>query len=181
MCFQDFAFSKETPMFVHHSLVMKYLNQVAEKENLLPLIRFSTLVEKIEFENNVWKVSVSEGLTEEFDAVVIATGHYSVPFIPDIPGLSELNENRHIQLLHSRDYRHPDSFKDKVNQTTGNRVEILMLCRQFLLWEVDHQPMILLEKPLLSQKKSISVYEHKPNFLVKPSKETLPMCNKSVW
>lgn len=117
MCFQDVPFPEDMPLYLSHPQVLKYLTDLAETENLLPLIRFSTLVEKAEFDQDGWKVSVKNGntkYTEEFDAVVVATGHYSVPYIPDISGLSELNENKRIPVMHSRDYRLPDGFKDKV-------------------------------------------------------------------
>lgn len=97
---------------------MNYLNQLAKSENLLPWVKFSSLVTNVVFENDSWKVSVQDAnndvYTEDFDAVVVATGHYAVPFVPDFPGLAELNNNKHIQLLHSREYRHPEQFKDKV-------------------------------------------------------------------
>lgn len=119
MCFQDALFPKDTPEFPSHTHVMNYLSQLAKNENLLPLIRFSTLVEKAVFENDVWKVSVNQNgnksYTEEFDAVVVASGHYSVPYIPDFPGLDKVAQKKHIQLLHSRDYRRPDIFKGKVH------------------------------------------------------------------
>jgi cation diffusion facilitator CzcD-associated flavoprotein CzcO len=96
---------------------MNYLNQLAKSENLLPWIRFLSLVTNVVFENDCWKVSVRDPkgtYTEEFDAVVVATGHYAVPYVPDLPGLAELNHPKHIQLLHSSEYRHPEIFKDKV-------------------------------------------------------------------
>lgn len=119
MCFQDFPMSEETPLYPHHTQVMKYLNDLTLKEDLSSLIRFQTLVENVEYENNVWKVTVNNArdgnrYTEEFDAVVVATGHYAVPYVPEFPGLEELNKSQHIQILHSRDYRSPDGFKDKV-------------------------------------------------------------------
>lgn len=120
MCFQDAPFPEKDPLYLHHTHVLKYLTDLAETENLLPLIRFSTLVEKVEFDHDEWKVSVKNGnkrYTQMFDAVVVATGHYAVPFVPDIPGLVELNENKRIPVMHSRDYRHPDGFKDKVRGT----------------------------------------------------------------
>lgn len=118
MGFQDFPFPITDPLFLSHEHVMKYLTNVAEKEDLLPLVRFSTLVKNVEYVDNVWKVSSSSSdndATEDFDAVVIATGHYAVPYIPDIPGLAQLDGD--VQLLHSRDYRNPDSFQDKVTHT----------------------------------------------------------------
>lgn len=118
MCFQDAPFPKDTPDFPSHTHVMDYLRRLAQDENLLPWIRFSTLVKKAEFENDVWKVSVKnekETYTEEFDALVVATGHYAVPYVPDIPGLDALALNKKVQLLHSRDYRRPEEFKGKVS------------------------------------------------------------------
>jgi cation diffusion facilitator CzcD-associated flavoprotein CzcO len=119
MCFQDYPMSEDTPLFPHHTQVMDYLSQLVHSENLLPLVRFNTIVENVEYVDNVWKVTVNDikqdkRYTEEFDAVAVATGHYAVPFVPDIPGLTELNTTQAIQVLHSRDYRCADSFKDKV-------------------------------------------------------------------
>ncbi|KAI8991779.1 hypothetical protein BDF20DRAFT_984386 [Mycotypha africana] len=119
MCFQDFPFSTETPDFPSHKDVFQYLESMAVKEDLKSYVRFSTMVEKVECKNNAWYVSVAttnndnKKYTEKFDAVVVATGHYSVPYIPDFPGLDKLNENKRIQLLHSRDYREPTIYKDK--------------------------------------------------------------------
>lgn len=123
MCFQDVPFPTKTPYFPSHTHVMNYLSQLAETENLLPWIRFSSLVTSVVFQDDYWKVSVrnaSGTYTEEFDAVVVATGHYAVPYVPYFPGLTELNQNKHIQLLHSREYRHPEDFKDKVNTSKKN-------------------------------------------------------------
>lgn len=132
--------SEETPLYPHHTQVMEYLNDLTSKENLSSLIRFQTLVESVEYENNVWKVTVNNAqdrnrYTEEFDAVVIATGHYAVPYVPDFPGLKELNKSQHIQILHSRDYRSPDEFKDKVIglERDSQRTEILILGKQYRL------------------------------------------------
>ncbi|CAO3652750.1 unnamed protein product [Mucor hiemalis] len=124
MCFQDFPMSEETSLYPHHTQVMNYLSELALQEDLSSLIRYQTLVENVEYENDVWKVTVNNAqngdrYTEEFDAVVVATGHYAVPYVPDIPGLEELNKNRHIQILHSRDYRCPDEFKNKVVLVVG--------------------------------------------------------------
>lgn len=102
--------------------MLDYLNKVVSAENLQSLVRYSTLVEKAEYENDVWKVSVvsnGQRSTEEFDALVVATGHYTVPYIPDIPGLSDLDANKRIEIRHSQDYRQPQEFTDKVHFKMG--------------------------------------------------------------
>lgn len=70
-----------------------------------------------------WKVSVKqsaldssavEWYTELFDAVIISTGHYSVPYIPNIKGLTNWNKKIKSSIFHSKSFRDPKIFKDKV-------------------------------------------------------------------
>ena len=119
MCFQDFPMSEETDFYPHHTKIMEYLNHVVATERLDSLIHYRTIVENAEYDGNVWKVTVHDvqkdvHYTEEYDAIVIATGHYTVPFVPDIPGLREQSKKGHSQFVHSRDYRNADPYKDKV-------------------------------------------------------------------
>ncbi|CEP12010.1 hypothetical protein [Parasitella parasitica] len=133
MCFQDVPFPNETPYFPSHVNVMNYLDQLAKTENLLPWIRFSTLVENAVFENDVWKISVNNNgktYTEEFDAVVVATGHYAVPYVPDFLGLDKLARTDKVQLLHSRDYRRPEDFKGKTILVIGGGSSAIDITRE---------------------------------------------------
>jgi cation diffusion facilitator CzcD-associated flavoprotein CzcO len=113
MCFKDFPFPKDTPYFPTHRHVLKYLEHFAVEENLMPMIQLSTQVENVQFENETWTVtSIHNGIKshDEYDAVIVANGHHTLPYIPNIPGLS----SSCVELVHSRDYRTPDRFKDKV-------------------------------------------------------------------
>lgn len=49
-----------------------------------------------------------------FDAVVIATGHYHAPYVPDLPGLADWRRKWPDNVIHSKQYRIPEQFKDKV-------------------------------------------------------------------
>jgi cation diffusion facilitator CzcD-associated flavoprotein CzcO len=51
---------------------------------------------------------------ERFDAIVIASGHYTVPFIPHIDGLAELAAMHPGSVEHSKSYRGPEKYKGKV-------------------------------------------------------------------
>lgn len=51
---------------------------------------------------------------QDFDAVVVASGHYHAPRIPDIPGLPEAKARWPSRIFHSKRYRRPDSFAGKV-------------------------------------------------------------------
>jgi hypothetical protein len=55
---------------------------------------------------------------EDFDAVVIATGPYVSPHVPDIEGIVEWSKASdsagHYSIYHSHAYRHPERYQNKV-------------------------------------------------------------------
>ena len=52
--------------------------------------------------------------SKSFDAVVIASGHYHVCRVPDIPGLAEWKRRWPSRVQHSKTYRRPSQFKGQV-------------------------------------------------------------------
>ena len=52
--------------------------------------------------------------SEEYDAVVVASGHYAVPFIPVIPGLKEFAARYPGSVEHTKYYRGPEKYRGKV-------------------------------------------------------------------
>ncbi|OWF48027.1 flavin-containing monooxygenase FMO GS-OX5-like [Mizuhopecten yessoensis] len=118
MAFPDFPFRKDLPSFVRHEDMLEYLESYADRFDLLKYIKFSTtvsLVQPLTYPDKVtWQVtykalsdSVVTPVTENFDAVMVCNGHYSVPFIPTIPGLDVFRG----QIRHSHNYRYPAEFE----------------------------------------------------------------------
>jgi cation diffusion facilitator CzcD-associated flavoprotein CzcO len=71
----------------------------------------TTVLDKSDGESND-----SPTITEkswEFDAVVVASGHYNMPRVPDIPGLQEWKRSFPDRVMHSKGYRSPVQFKNK--------------------------------------------------------------------
>ena len=60
--------------------------------------------------------------TESFDAVVAATGHYSVPYIPPIPGIKDWYATWPEKLQHSKQYRSQDDYVNKSVVVVGGSV-----------------------------------------------------------
>lgn len=125
MQFRDFPFPPDSPVFPTHRQVLDYIQSFAEHYNLLPLVRFNTTVVCAEPIGKTWQITSTEwkqGMpntkTEEYDAVVVASGHYIVPYIPDIPGLAQNKDKRRI--MHSSEYRHADTFANKSIVVIGN-------------------------------------------------------------
>ncbi|KUI61837.1 Thiol-specific monooxygenase [Cytospora mali] len=56
---------------------------------------------------------VDEWWTERFDAVVVASGHFNVPWVPAVEGLEEFERGRPGSVLHSKMYRGRDGFRGK--------------------------------------------------------------------
>lgn len=121
MNYNDQAFPPESSLFPPHRVVLRYLQDYAAE--LERHISFETQVSRIskvrsggrmcwEVETLDLKTGVSS--TEEFDAVVVASGHYNDPFVPDIPGLVEFDKEHPGAILHSKFYRRPEQFQGKV-------------------------------------------------------------------
>jgi cation diffusion facilitator CzcD-associated flavoprotein CzcO len=56
---------------------------------------------------------------ETFDAVVVASGHYWVPYVPDIEGLDQFEKTRPGSVVHSKHFRGRDLFHGKVGCSDG--------------------------------------------------------------
>ncbi|KAK6828547.1 hypothetical protein PG987_011888 [Apiospora arundinis] len=70
------------------------------------------------------------GRTWQFDAVVVASGHYHEPRVPDIPGLLDLKQRFPDRVLHSKWYRTPEIFRDKNVFIIGAGVSSLDIARE---------------------------------------------------
>lgn len=102
MGFTDFPFSvkkgRDMRRFPSHSELLLYLKDFCESFKLRELIRFNTRVEYVGMldygvchDDLKWIVRSKEKKTgkeveEVFNAVVVATGHYSQPRLPSIKG-----------------------------------------------------------------------------------------------
>lgn len=78
----------------------------------------------LEDQSGKWIVTLRrQGLTgqddywwqEKFDALVVASGHLSVLYIPAIKGLKEFAAAYPRSVLHTKGFRHPETYRGKVN------------------------------------------------------------------
>ena len=95
------------PEFPHHTDMLAYLEDYARRNDLLRHIAFRAWVETVRRLEDGWEVVLRDGQTRRFEAVVVASGHYWDPKIPEIPGAFD------GAVLHVRDYRSPDPFAGK--------------------------------------------------------------------
>ncbi|KAF7585107.1 hypothetical protein BBP40_012639, partial [Aspergillus hancockii] len=100
----------------------------------LHLVSFSTTVERVEkTTNGKWMLTLRKASIhhnqpaehwwqEHFDAVVIATGHYNVPFIPVIAGLDTASATHGSVFEHSKAFRSANDYVDKKVVVVGGSV-----------------------------------------------------------
>ncbi|KAG5419340.1 hypothetical protein I9W82_003107 [Candida metapsilosis] len=116
------------PFLTHQELSQRFVDFINDNE-LDKHIRLNTSVEKVEKSGDKWVVTVrkkqgdqSHWYSESFDYVVVANGHYTVPYFPHIEGLAEYNAKYPTRLSHVKSFRDLDEFKDKQVLVIGGSI-----------------------------------------------------------
>ena len=109
-------FGKSFASFPPRSVLLDYIDGRAKKSDVRKWIRFRTPVRHVTYDEDKGMFSVAAHdlvndveYTEEFDFVVVATGHFSTPNAPYFSGIETFSG----RLLHSHDLRNAVEFKDK--------------------------------------------------------------------
>ncbi|KAH8596796.1 putative flavin dependent monooxygenase [Bisporella sp. PMI_857] len=124
MNFSDFPFPDAVPLFPSHKIVRQYLEDYSV--NIRHLIKFSTQVLDVKpVEGGRWWVTTKEvvsGKEEQklYDAVIVSSGHYDDPYLPDIPGLVEWERSFPGSISHSKFYRRAEDYRGKKVVVVGN-------------------------------------------------------------
>lgn len=109
--------------FRHREVIRDWVEQIFRQGGHETLVHFHTTVERAEKRETGWLLTLRQENPEEdkdrwwqqeFDAVVVASGHYNTPHIPDITGLTEWEERYPGSIMHSKHYRGTDAFQRKV-------------------------------------------------------------------
>ncbi|KFA63214.1 hypothetical protein S40285_04910 [Stachybotrys chlorohalonatus IBT 40285] len=127
MNFSDQKFVEDERLFPERSATQRYLVRYAA--DIRHLVKFCQQVKRISPSNNgsktAWTLEAQSTLTGEtlvdtFDAVVIANGHYSVPYVPDIKNIADFHKAHPTIISHSKNYRTTEPFRDKKVIVVGN-------------------------------------------------------------
>lgn len=111
--FSDLDYPDDTPAFPHNRQVHAYLEAYAARFGLLPAIRFATIVKEIaRAPEGGYRLTAADAngaeIVESFPRIVIASGRYNLPAVPDIEGLSSFDGR--IGMRHAFDYDGPAGF-----------------------------------------------------------------------
>lgn len=118
--FSDYSFDEHfgapIPSFPPREVLADYITGRAERSGIRDQIRFNTAVRWVSFDEDSQQFSVTvEDLTDKstrvevVDYVVVATGHFSIPNLPQYEGFRQFPG----RILHSHDFRDAQEFTGK--------------------------------------------------------------------
>ncbi|KAK4182701.1 hypothetical protein QBC35DRAFT_509483 [Podospora australis] len=180
MCFSDqrFAYGPFVPHYVTKQYIDNYFAQHKTDSFLVlntTLEDLSKLPPSTPGGFNRWKLTLRKHdpvldvdlwWEETYDAVVLATGHYSVPYVPYVPGLKEYTAKSPDRVIHSKWYRSPSLFTNKRvliigNSTSGHDISLDLLSsvklplsqsrRSSSRWDGNGPPQGIEWKPVITE------------------------------
>ncbi|KAF3479519.1 thiol-specific monooxygenase [Arthroderma uncinatum] len=160
MRFSDLPFPDRTQLFPKFKTVLEYLEKYSL--DVKHLIQFQVQVLDItpaDTNLGTWTVTrkdlVSGELqTDVYDAVVIANGHYNVPHVPSVPGMTAWKKAYPQGILHSKQYLNSAPYKNKKVVVVGNSAsgldigsQISKVCQQPLISSIRSESYFLSSAP----------------------------------
>ncbi len=115
--FADYSFEehfgKQIASYPPRAVLFDYIEGRVKKARVRDWIRFSTAVKDVTYDEKTSKFTVtvkdlpeSRSYSEEFDHVIVASGHFSTPSVPYFPGFEAFNG----RVLHAHDFRDAREF-----------------------------------------------------------------------
>lgn len=112
MEYSDFPMPRDYPDYPGHAQIAAYFDAYVDHFGLRERIRFRTLVEHAERRaDGVWELTLDDGTTERFDALLVANGHHWDPRWPEpaFPGADRFTGEQ----MHAHEYLVPEIFAGK--------------------------------------------------------------------
>ncbi|KAJ6021514.1 dimethylaniline monooxygenase [Penicillium herquei] len=125
------SFYGPTAPFRHRNVMQKWVGDIFERGEYLNLVELGTTVELAERLENEWVLTLRKFVpeknsnywwSERFDSLVVATGHYYLPYIPKVPGMREYDARFPGCIWHSKHYSSLGSFKNKRVVVVGGSI-----------------------------------------------------------
>lgn len=118
--FADYSFEehfgKQIGSYPPRAVLFDYIEGRVNKAGVRDWIRFSTTIRMVRYNETKGNFTVTAHdladdrmYEEEFDNVIVASGHFSVPNVPEYPGFDKFNG----RVLHAHDFRDAREFSGK--------------------------------------------------------------------
>jgi hypothetical protein len=98
----------EYPDFPSAQNMRDYLNAFADRFDLRQRIELNQTVRSVRpVENNLWEVTFAQGEQRLYKGILLCNGHHWSKRFPKLQG------KFHGEIIHSKDYKHPDQLRGK--------------------------------------------------------------------
>ncbi|KAH7303847.1 hypothetical protein B0I35DRAFT_455032 [Stachybotrys elegans] len=168
--------------FVPHHIPRQYIENYFSAHRIDSLLQLNTTVEDVSKvvaqspeKADGWNLTLRQHdptqnldiwWEESFDAVILANGHYSIPYIPQVKGLDEYLEQFPGRVVHSKTYRKPEVWTNKKVVVVGNSASGIDVSRELIQaaqqpiyqsrrskgrWDGDSPPAGMVWKPIITE------------------------------
>jgi cation diffusion facilitator CzcD-associated flavoprotein CzcO len=137
------SWPKGTEAHVSQRLVEQYIQGLSKKFGVDAVTLYHTRVDEARktMDGLKWeirsvtleKLGTGARLVEkvaQFDLLVVASGHYNMPRVPDIEGLKDWKAAYPDRVTHSKRYRTPEMYRHRNVLVIGGGVSALDICRE---------------------------------------------------
>ncbi|KAJ5313290.1 uncharacterized protein N7443_000174 [Penicillium atrosanguineum] len=137
------AWPEGTPHYVNHNVLKEYIQDTSKKTGVDDVTIYGALVKQVYKEDQNWHVHwttlneesgtgniVEHQKSAKFDAVVVGSGHYHTPLIPDITGLAEAKAKWPAKITHSKSFRSSKGLEQKNVLLVGGGVSSVDIARE---------------------------------------------------
>ena len=132
-----------TEPFVSQKHLEQYIQTLAKNHGVDAITMFHTRVDEAKktLDGTGWeirsvtldKAETGVRFTEKishFDLLVVASGHYNMPRVPDIEGLRDWKSGHPDRVTHSKQYRSPRKYEGQNVLVLGAGVSAVDICRE---------------------------------------------------
>ncbi|KXG52892.1 Dimethylaniline monooxygenase, N-oxide-forming [Penicillium griseofulvum] len=134
------AWPEGTPHFVKHHVLKEYIQDTSTKAGVDDITKYGARVTRVYKDGPTWTVHwstlsngqdpVEKNESATFDSVIVASGHYHTPLIPNIQGLPEAKTRWPERIFHSKSFRRSEGFEGKNVLLLGGGVSALDIAKE---------------------------------------------------
>ncbi|CAE7212362.1 dimethylaniline monooxygenase [Pyrenophora teres f. teres] len=135
-------FPAGTEDYVTHKVLADYIQSTAISTGVHEITQYDTNVKSILKRGESWSVETAtlqsditgdvlwKTSVQNFDAIVVASGHYHSPRVPPTPGLADWKRRWPNRVEHSKRYRRPENAQSKNYLIVGGSVSATDIARE---------------------------------------------------
>ncbi|KAJ5783234.1 hypothetical protein N7457_005008 [Penicillium paradoxum] len=135
------AWPEGTALYVKHPVIKDYIQDTSKKAGVDHITKFGARVTRVYKEGATWTVHwstlndrdgdpVEKPESAEFDSVIVASGHYHTPLIPNIRGLAEAKARWPELVFHSKSFRRSKGLEGKNVLLIGGGISALDIAKE---------------------------------------------------